>query len=79
MIDRITTINPNDLKIVNTPRTGQTLEGYGSRLPTSYMIRVNGYWRAVKAICFSNCASFYIKDANGGKIFINESALEVNP
>ena len=35
--------------------------GYGSRIPTRYMIRQpGGRWRRVYAICWSNVASFYV-------------------
>lgn len=36
--------------------------GYGSKLPTEYMVHFNGRWRRVYAICFSNVSTFYIPD-----------------
>jgi hypothetical protein len=35
--------------------------GYGSRLPTSWELRVWGRWYRVRAICYSNAGSAYIK------------------
>jgi hypothetical protein len=37
-----------------------TASGYGSRLPTVYMVRFNDKWRRVYARCFSNTATLYI-------------------
>lgn len=34
--------------------------GYGSKIPTQYMVRFGGREYRVYAICFSNCASHYI-------------------
>jgi uncharacterized protein (DUF1330 family) len=42
------------------PRKGQTISGYGSAMPTNYMIKFNNRWQRVKAICFSNCSTLYI-------------------
>jgi hypothetical protein len=40
----------------------QTASGYGSKLATEHMIKVEGrnIWRRVYAICYSNAASFFI-------------------
>ena len=44
------------------PARGQTATGYGSRLPTRYMVKWNGRWYRVKVICFSNSGTAYIGD-----------------
>lgn len=49
----------------NIPRKGQTTTGYGHRLPTQYMLKVNGRWRRVLATCFDNTSYLYIQDTNG--------------
>ena len=49
-----------DVKETKTPGKGRTQSGYGRALPTPYLVRFNGRWRRVKAICFSNCATLYI-------------------
>lgn len=51
---------------------------YGSNLPTSYMVRVNGVkcWLRVKAICWSNVASLYVV-VKGKKLFLMGTELEV--
>ncbi|UUV43266.1 hypothetical protein RCCWILLIS_94 [Rhodobacter phage RcCWillis] len=43
-----------------TPRAGQTVTGYGAKLPTPYMVKHNGKWRRVYAACYGNAASHYI-------------------
>lgn len=42
------------------PRSGQTQTGYGSKLPTPYMVQWEGRWRRVYAACYGNAASHYI-------------------
>ena len=55
----------------------QTASGYGSKLTTEHMVKVEGQrdiWRRVYAICYSNAASFYI--LLGGKlVFVQDSDL----
>lgn len=36
--------------------------GYGSKLPTEHQIHLNGRWRRVYSVCFSNVATFYVVD-----------------
>ena len=38
----------------------QTATGYGKRLTTRYMINLEGRWRRVYSVCYSNCATHYI-------------------
>lgn len=56
---------PDDLAITFretvAPRSGQTLSGYGRKLPTRHMVRIAGEpERRVYAICYANAASFYV-------------------
>ena len=37
-----------------------TSTGYGSKIPTSYKIKVAGRWYRIYARVFSNCATHYI-------------------
>ena len=39
----------------------RSISGYGSKLPTPYMIKFRNKWRRVYAICWSNCSTQYIK------------------
>ena len=43
--------------------------GYGSKLPTGYMVNDGTRNRRVYAICYSNAASFYVL-VKGDKLFI---------
>ena len=64
-------------KRVEKPRKGQTVTGYGKALPTTMMIQlVNKRWYRVKAICFSNVASLYIKMKHGGDRYIDYACEE---
>lgn len=59
-------------KITELPLKGRTVSGYGKNLPTTRMIQLaNKRWYRIKAICFSNCASFYITLKHGGDRFID--------
>lgn len=40
-----------------------TATGYGSRIPTVYMVQWQGRWRRVYAACYGNSASTYIGKA----------------
>ncbi len=37
-----------------------TASGYGKRIPTRYMVRLNGKWRRVYCCISSNIGTFYI-------------------
>lgn len=37
-----------------------TASGYGSRIPTAYMVKYNGRWRRVYCICYSNSGTLFI-------------------
>ena len=39
-----------------------TASGYGKRIPTRYMVRLNGKWRRVYLAIFSNSGTLYIGD-----------------
>ena len=48
-------------KETEAPRHGSAT-GYGRKIPTRYMVWLNGRWRRVYAYCFSNAAALYIGD-----------------
>ena len=56
-------IYPADIRITPQPRYGQTVTGYGSGMPTRYMVRVAGRWYRVKSDCYGNSGSSYITAA----------------
>jgi hypothetical protein len=49
-----------DCRETERPRSGQTVSGYGNKLPTPYMVQFAGRWRRVYAACFGNAATLYI-------------------
>ena len=50
-----------------------TAAGYGARLPTRYMVQVNGKWRRVYAICYSNSGTMFI-----GKRYDGSAIIDIN-
>lgn len=43
------------------PRKGQTVSGYGKRLPTSFMVKWKGRWHRVFCVCYSNSGTAYAR------------------
>ena len=48
-------------KLTPVPRDGQTREGYGSRLPTGWMLKIGGRWHRVRVMCWSNSGTAYVE------------------
>lgn len=51
----------------------ETATGYGSRLTSSRMIKIEGekLWRRVRVICFSNAGSAFI-ESKGQRLFLRD-------
>lgn len=49
-----------------------TVSGYGSRIPTEYMINVDGRWRRVYCRIYSNVGSLFI-----GKKYDNTATVQI--
>lgn len=47
-----------EAKETETPRF-YSASGYGRKIPTRFMVKVENRWHRVYAICFSNAASLY--------------------
>jgi hypothetical protein len=46
-----------------------TATGYGARIPSRYMVQINGKWRRVYFRCFSNtCTMFIGRKYDGSQI-----------
>jgi hypothetical protein len=62
-----------DLENMSTPqpRYKPRLDGYGSRIPSRYMVKLPGEkrWRRVYTCCWSNIGTSYV-EINGGKDWI---------
>lgn len=54
--------------------------GYGNKIPTRYMVKLDrgprSQWQRVYAICYSNCASHYVKAGAAGKRFLDVYSFE---
>lgn len=57
-------------KFADAPKSGKTASGYGAKLPTSHMLRINNRWRRVYAICYSNTSTLYIR-LNGMRYIVD--------
>lgn len=55
-------------KTTEVPQNGMTVSGYGSRMPTRYMVKLaDKRWRRVYAICYSNIGATYVQVGNLGQ------------
>ena len=64
-------------KLTERPLKGRTLSGYGKNLPTRGMIQLNNKrWYRVKAICYSNTASLYIRTKHAGDRYLDYACEE---
>lgn len=53
-------IDSADIRTTALPHHGQTVTGYGSGMPTPYLIRVANRWYRVKVDCYGNSGSSYV-------------------
>lgn len=49
-----------DVRITEVPRSGQSVTGYGPKIPTRYMLRCQNVWRRVYVMNYGNAGSAYI-------------------
>jgi hypothetical protein len=52
------------------PRSGNTQSGYGSRIPTDYIVKYLGRWHRVYCRIFSNIGTTYIR-SRGEQILVD--------
>ncbi len=62
---------PDHWKIYTAKKTPKfySASGYGSKIPTKYMVFDGRYDRRVYAICWSNAASYYVL-VKGSRVFV---------
>ena len=49
-----------DTKRTPRPKTGQTVSGYGGKIPTNGMVRYAGRWHRIYVMLYSNHGTAYI-------------------
>ena len=49
-----------DHKTTTAPLSGQTVSGYGGKVPTRHMVRYAGRWHRVYVMVYGNSGSAYI-------------------
>ena len=59
-----------EAKETDLPRSGHLQTGYGSRVPTHHMVRLNGKWRRVYCAIFSNSCTLYVGERGAWEIII---------
>lgn len=66
-------------KITKVP-PHRSATGYGNQIPTRYMVKLDrgpgSQWQRVYAICYSNCASHYVKTGAAGKRLLDVYSFE---
>lgn len=60
----------SEVKKTALPNKGQTVGGYGSRVPSFAMIKYDGYWHRVLVMIYSNAGTAYIVK-NGKRLIID--------
>jgi hypothetical protein len=49
------------IRTTDRPVSGQTVSGYGGKIPTAHMIEYDGVWRRVYTMLYSNSGTPYVK------------------
>lgn len=50
----------SDVRVTDEPRYGRTVSGYGSRIPTRFMVKYDGKWLRVYCMQYGNSGSVYV-------------------
>jgi hypothetical protein len=58
-----------------SPYAGRDAMGYGSKIPTDWMIRINKRWHRVYVVCYSNVGTAYIKTKEHPFIVVRDCDL----
>lgn len=61
----------------DAPRSGQTTTGYGSKMPTPYMVNLDGRLHRVYCMCYSNAGTCYIVK-NGEVVTVDQHEVGSN-
>jgi len=48
------------VKITEAPRSGQTVSGYGRKIPTRHMVKIGRNWHRVYVMQYGNASSAYV-------------------
>ena len=55
--------------------TGRNANGYGSKIPTDWMICINKRWHRVYVVCYSNIGTAYIKTKDHPFVVVRDCDL----
>ena len=56
---------------------GQGSDGYGRKISTDYMARINNRWHRVYCVCYSNSGSLYVI-LRSGRFYIRDFDMQEN-
>ena len=59
------TFGGENVRRSDAPRSGQTVSGYGARMPLSREVRHNGRWHRVYIAQYANAGSAFISSKDG--------------
>lgn len=65
------------VKVTNVPVSGQTVTGYGGKVPTAHMIEYLGKWRRVYVMAYGNGATPYVLVKGNVVVLDNDTQHEV--
>jgi hypothetical protein len=63
-----------ECKSTDTPLYGRTVDGYGGKIPTRFMVKYGTRWHRVYAAQYGNAASLYV--VHGGRDLVLDTDTE---
>jgi hypothetical protein len=65
------------VKVTDVPVSGQTVTGYGGKVPTAHMIEYLGTWRRVYVMAYGNGSTPYVLVKGDVVVLDNDTQHEV--
>ena len=65
------------VRVTDVPVSGQTVTGYGGKIPTAHMIEYLGVWRRVYVMVYSNSGTPYVLVKGERFVLDNDTQHEV--
>jgi hypothetical protein len=63
----VTYLNPQEVTAVRQTKAphNYSRDGYGSKIPTSWQVRLHKRWHRIYVVCYSNSGSAYVRTSKG--------------
>lgn len=65
------------IKTTDVPVSGQTVTGYGGKVPTAHMVEYLGVWRRVYVMAYGNGSTPYVLVKGEAVVLDNDTQHEV--